>query len=583
MKKHLIGMLLSAILAVLCFTLLACGQRNSMDKGGFEFSTLNVDGRQVYGVVSNATDKFDFSSEVTGDVEYIVALDEFGINTSATKVVPLRTGDNDVYLFVMNGGEIIDTYLVTIRRRPIYTVSFNTNGATAIDNQFVEEGFCAVAPESPSCLGCEFIGWDYDFTTPITQPTKITAQFEATAEMSLFEFTSTSTICSITGIKDKTVTEIIIPNCVTSIGDLAFADFYNLTSVEIPDSVTSIGDTAFYHCYNLTSVEIPDSVTSIGDSAFYGCERLTYVVIGDGVTSIGDWAFNWCESLASVVVGDNVSSIGERAFPNRRLVEVVNKSSHIKVTKGSDDNGCIGEHALAVYNSGDTFTGTKVSNDNGYVVYMNGTEKILVGYNGTETDLVLPSYITKINNYAFYNDGMSLYKHSLRSVVIPDGVASIGDYAFYWCESLGSVEIPDSVTSIGNYAFYLCESLGSVVIGDSVTSIGEECFANCYNLRRVELPDGVISISETMFAGCNSLKIVVIPDGVTSIGDGAFYYCSSLILVYYKGTSSEWSDISIGSYNTSLTNAMRYYYSETEPTTSGNYWHYDENGNIVIW
>ena len=85
------------------------------------------------------------------------------------------------------------------------------------------------------------------------------------------------------------------------------------------------------------------------------------------------------------------------------LVEVVNKSTRITVEKGSSSNGYVGCYALDIYNSSDTFTGTKLSNDNGYIIYTEGNEKILVGYNGTETNLIIPSYVTKINNYAFYN------------------------------------------------------------------------------------------------------------------------------------------------------------------------------------
>ena len=95
--------------------------------------------------------------------------------------------------------------------------------------------------------------------------------------------------------------------------------------------------------------------------------------------------------------------------------------------------------------------------------------------------------------------------------------------------------------------------------------------------------DSVTSIGDSVFSGCSSLTSVVIGDSVTSIDFYAFYSCSSLTSVYYKGTASDWSQISIGSYNTKLTNATRYYYSESQPTSSGNYWHYDENGNVAVW
>ncbi|MBQ7913841.1 MAG: leucine-rich repeat domain-containing protein, partial [Clostridia bacterium] len=106
----------------------------------------------------------------------------------------------------------------------------------------------------------------------------------------------------------------------------------------------------------------------------------------------------------------------------------------------------------------------------------------------------------------------------------------------------------------------------------------------------VEIPDSVTSIGDSVFYNCSSLTSIEIPDGVTSIGRYTFYNCSSLTSVYYTGTAEEWSAISIDSYNTPLTNATRYYYSETAPALNadgtaydGNYWHYDESGEIVVW
>ena len=148
----------------------------------------------------------------------------------------------------------------------------------------------------------------------------------------------------------------------------------------------------------------------------------------------------------------------------------------------------------------------------------------------------------------------------MTSVDIGDSVTAIGDFAFSWCESLTSVDIPDSVTRIGEWAFSDCTSLTSVDIGDSVTSIGEQAFCDCSSLTSVE-----------------------IGDSVKSIGYGAFALCSDLTNVYYKGTASEWKKMSIYFENDYLSGAARYYYSESQPTTSGNYWHYDKDGNVVVW
>ena len=123
------------------------------------------------------------------------------------------------------------------------------------------------------------------------------------------------------------------------------------------------------------------------------------------------------------------------------------------------------------------------------------------------------------------------YRSRVKSAVIAEGVTSIGDCAFYWCESLTGVTIPDSVTSIGIGAFSDCNSLASVTIPDSVTSIGSHAFLDCTSLTSVTIPNSVTSIGEGTFYNCDSLTSVTIPDSVTSIGDCAFIVCKSLASV----------------------------------------------------
>ena len=123
----------------------------------------------------------------------------------------------------------------------------------------------------------------------------------------------------------------------------------------------------------------------------------------------------------------------------------------------------------------------------------------------------------------WYND-----RDKIKTVVIKDGVTSIGKWAFLECSGLTSVTIPNSVTSIGKYAFEQCSNLKSITIPNSVTNIGYAAFGNCSSLTSITIPNSVTSIGASAFNGCSSLTSITIPNSVTSIGESAFYGCKSL-------------------------------------------------------
>ena len=129
----------------------------------------------------------------------------------------------------------------------------------------------------------------------------------------------------------------------------------------------------------------------------------------------------------------------------------------------------------------------------------------------------------------YSKDGRKLLKvpYELNGTYsIKEGVRIICEEAFLDRWSLRSLVIPDSVTSIGNSAFMCCSSLRSVVIPESVTSIGDDAFMGCGSLNSLVIPDSVTSIGRGAFWGCSSLNSLVIPDSVTSIGDSAFRHCN---------------------------------------------------------
>ncbi|HIU98237.1 MAG TPA: leucine-rich repeat domain-containing protein [Candidatus Limadaptatus stercoripullorum] len=208
----------------------------------------------------------------------------------------------------------------------------------------------------------------------------------------------------VTSIDDDTfiycdsLTSVTIGNSVTSIGGGAFSSCTSLTSVTIPNGVTSIGDYAFSGCDSLTSVTIPNGVTSIGNYAFYSCDSLTSITIPDSVTSIGGGAFSGCTSLTSVTIGNGVTSIGIYAFEGC-------------------DNLQYNEYDNALYLGND---------ENQYVVLIKAKDETI-----TSVDI---NASTKV----IYGSAFE-YCTSLTSVIIPDSVTSIGDYAFSDCDILASV------------------------------------------------------------------------------------------------------------------------------------------------
>lgn len=233
----------------------------------------------------------------------------------------------------------------------------------------------------------------------------------------------------------------------------------------------------------------------------------------------------------------------------------------------------------------------------GYIVTEIG-EKAFKNNYGFKS-ITIPDSVTTIGSEAFYGC------NKLRIITIGNSVTSIEDRAFYGCSSLTSITIPDSVTSIGSWAFYDCSGLTSATIGNSVSSIAYSAFNSCGNLASITIPDSVTkidgraffrcssltsvtvgnsvrSIENLAFAECTSLTSISIPNSVTKIDEDAFSGCN-LKKVYFNGSAKQWQSILIINGNGSLTSATRFYYSEMKPTKYGNYWHYDENGNIKEW
>ncbi|MDR0574496.1 MAG: leucine-rich repeat domain-containing protein [Tannerella sp.] len=293
----------------------------------------------------------------------------------------------------------------------------------------------------------------------------------------------------------------------------------------IPDY--SFSDYAPWYPYNLdiTTVVIGDGVTGIGDRAFQDCYSLASVTVSGSVTRIGDEAFIQCGKLTSVTIPEGVTSIGNNAFYY-----------------------CITLAAIDVDENNAAY-----ASENG--VLFNKTKMTLIQYpeGKQNANYSIPEGVTSIGDYAFSRCG------NLVSVTISGSVTSIENDAFSWCRKLNVITVPESVTSIGEDAFYgtLWEDNqpdgviyinnvlykykgdmpdGAVVdVREGTVSISPYAFLYCGSLTSITIPGSVTSIGNYAFAECGGLTEITIPIGTTSIGDGTFAECGSLISVTIHG------------------------------------------------
>mgnify|MGYP002802687320 CR=1 FL=1 len=389
------------------------------------------------------------------------------------------------------------------------------------------------------------------------------------------------------------IKSIIIPDCVTSIGDEAFDDCTAIESVSMPASAIafipqtslktvvitsgdSIGENAFRYCISLTSITLADSVTSIGNLAFYNCNFLTDVTLPENLTSIGDSAFYNCFPLTSLTIPKNVTYIGDQAFYGcYKLTEIYNLSS-LGIEKDSYSNGYVAAYALNVYTPTEGES-KLVTTDEGYIFYEDGDLVCLLGYAGTKSELTLPD--------GFNGKDYSIYKYAfigcaqITSMTIPGGVTSLGINAFLYCNNLTEMTIGNGVQELDSQTFLGCGSLESLSFGDGIRNLAGYIFESCSSLKEIEIsegnpffcsensvlfnknktalvyypagraevsyivPDGVRSIESDAFCQCISLTEITLSESVTSIGSEAFYQCTSLTKVTLpEGLTSIGSD-----------------------------------------
>lgn len=384
---------------------------------------------------------------------------------------------------------------------------------------------------------------------------------------------------SVTGMGKAVGTILNIPNTykglpVNRIADDAFNGQELLTTVTLPESILTIGQGAFSGCKRIISIKIPNSVTSVGELAFSACSGLVGVVIGNSMDSIPSKAFQGCSSLMTIDIPSNIESVGEYAFQSCDALTTVTIRQGVQ---------SIGKGAF------------------NYCPHI----KSLIIEDGLQT----------IDDDAFR--GLT----ELRSLELPKSIVSIGLGAFEDCTNLEKITIPFAGNLNPEYAeghnvpkksahfgyIFGCPSNENENVGDAYADQGSyfpknlktlvftgdrpsmEFMFNDAPFETIIIKGKLDSMPASMFFGCWNIKSIVIPTSVKSMGNQVIMTGdNNFNKLYYEGSSLEWTRIRIGpDNNTAIKNVTKFWYSSDNPfvngVTSGNFWHYGDNGEIIEW
>ncbi len=426
-----------------------------------------------------------------------------------------------------------------------------------------------------------------------------------------------------------------IPDTVTKLGFEAFSMCESLESFKIPPLVTEIPDLLLYGCSSITGLHIGNNITDIGECAFsetglinvtvpesigtidnflFAYCRDLVTVTARGVKRIGVEAFSGCESLRSVVLSDRIEYVGERisdgvsdtlinVYKGIEYFEINGNPYAILITRRDEKTKVIDIHPDTIAITNGAFEDSDI------------------------TSVVGGGSIISIGNYSIRGC------KALVSFDVGESVEIIGDSAFSGCDNLIDFKWSNSLKSIGKSAFSSLDKLTYIELGANVQHIGEKAFGylpsisfisvsdeneyyyvdgNCLMERATKklirgcqnstipedtliigigaftsvklpttlrIPDSVKYVEEYAFYGKTLPTYVIVGKNLTQFGISAFGGSGdAVIYIFYLGTIEEWKNITIEvnffNKNLPIANAKKYFYSEEEPVTEGNFWHY---------
>ena len=290
----------------------------------------------------------------------------------------------------------------------------------------------------------------------------------------------------------------------------------------------------------MTSITLGTGLTTIADGAFWACTALkiiyslktTPVTIGD--SSFGDGITDVFVTKLAAVTAYKANAGWISYFPGN----IIKKFIPLAINKTITNMVAGTLSTILTFDEKTTVTNLTLSgfidasdlkcmrDEMTKLTSINIAATTVQEYNGANGTSVLRSHYTanEIPEQAFFNS-------TLSSIILPNGVTSITDYAFFGCSELTSISTANGLTSIGNESFGNCTALASISIPAGVNSIGASAFDGCNTITGLTIPNGVTSIENRTFYGCRALSNIVIPSGVTKIGDYAFGECNNLTTV----------------------------------------------------
>ena len=443
--------------------------------------------------IKTYTVTFDTNGGTTIESQYV---EEGNLATKPTD--PQKEGYTFLY-WTYNNREfnfstpiVEDIILVAEYTNNEYIITFDSNGGSSVEKQYVVYGGFINTPEEPTKLGYEFLYWSYDdkefdFTKPVKSNMTLVAVWKEVKYTVIFDGDNSSFYHTEIVLQGYTVSKPVEP---TKYGYKFLYWSYNNKEYDfntpITDNITLIAKWEMLIIEGTEGVKykIDETTQTCSVSGYYGSDEV--VVIASHyhnlpVVSIDEHAFRQSTIVTDIYIHDGITTIGQGAF-----------------------YGCI-----------------------------------------NLKNIVLPNELTKLN------DNLFAFCKNIESITIPNSVTYIGKMVFHSCESLKDIKIPTNVTQIDELAFADCISLETIVIPNSVMVLGgsvfNECeklidvtlpnnlkvlpgnlFSSCTSLKTVKLPESIIEIKNYAFSNCTSLESIVIPSNVSFIGASAFSNCTSL-------------------------------------------------------